>query len=86
MGTHPLTIHEKLGRAIRELRHERTGLSQEEFARVVGVHRTYMGSVERGEKNISLTNIQRIARALRIQISTLFREAERRPLQGEGRR
>jgi transcriptional regulator with XRE-family HTH domain len=52
-----------LGRAIRELREQR-GLSQKTLAAEVGVHRTYMGSVERGERNVSLNNILRIAAAL----------------------
>jgi transcriptional regulator with XRE-family HTH domain len=65
----------KLGRAVRRLR-ESTGCSQEGFADLVGVHRTYMGAVERGEKNISLRNLERIAKALRIRTSELIRHAE----------
>lgn len=42
-----------------------------------GLHRTYMGGIERGERNISLVNIERIARALRVPIATLFEEAGR---------
>ncbi len=62
--------------AIRRLRKD-AGYSQESFADRCGVHRTYMGSVERGETNISLDNIERIARALRLTPAQLLAEAER---------
>jgi transcriptional regulator with XRE-family HTH domain len=52
--------------SIRALRRE-AGYSQEGFADAVGMHRTYMGAVERGEVNISLDNIERIAVALRLK-------------------
>jgi transcriptional regulator with XRE-family HTH domain len=56
---------------IRELRLAK-GVSQEALADQAGLHRTYMGSVERGERNISLENIVRIAHALRVQPSILL--------------
>jgi len=62
----------RFGRAVRGRRKKR-GLSQEEFADLCGLHRTYMGGVERGERNISLINIERIARALDISLVRLFR-------------
>ncbi|MBV9881356.1 MAG: helix-turn-helix transcriptional regulator [Gemmatirosa sp.] len=74
----PSTLQARFGRAIQRLRKSR-GYSQESFADAVGVHRTYMGAVERGEKNISLANIERIAVALDLSVSQLFREAEREP-------
>ena len=46
--------------------------SQEEFADIAGVHRTYIGMIERAEKNITLQNIQKISNALKIKISDLF--------------
>jgi len=52
------------------------GLSQEEFAAKVGLHRTYVGSVERGERNISINNLIKIANALSSRLSELVREAE----------
>lgn len=65
------SILEKLGQKIREHRLA-IGLSQEELASVAGLHRTYIGSVERGERNVSLQNIVAIARALSISPSTLL--------------
>ena len=64
-----------LGRVVRS-RRTAAGHSQEGFADIVGVHRTYMGAVERGEKNISLRNLQRIAEALNLRGSQLLGEAE----------
>jgi transcriptional regulator with XRE-family HTH domain len=54
-----------VGARIRELRLVK-GISQEALADEAGVHRTYMGSVERGERNISLENIVKVARALKV--------------------
>ncbi|MGY2087265.1 helix-turn-helix domain-containing protein [Nocardia gipuzkoensis] len=53
----------EFGRRVRKLR-EAAGLSQEDLADAAHVHRTYLGSVERGERNVSLINIHRIALAL----------------------
>ena len=63
-----------LGAAIRQEREGR-GLSQEVFAHQCGVHRTYIGSVERGERNVSLENIIRIAEALGMTASELMKKA-----------
>jgi transcriptional regulator with XRE-family HTH domain len=71
-----LSLQQKLGKAVRRLR-ETAGYSQEGFADAVGVHRTYMGAVERGEKNISLKNVERIAQTLKLKPSQLLGEAER---------
>jgi transcriptional regulator with XRE-family HTH domain len=65
----------RLGVVIRDKRKE-MGYSQEAFASYCGVHRTYMGAVERGERNISLLNIIRIANALKLQPSELFAMAK----------
>lgn len=48
-------------------------LSQEAFAEVVGVHRTYIGMIERGEKNVTLSSIAKLAKALDIPLSELFK-------------
>ena len=61
----------KFGKKVREERLKRK-LSQEEFADVAGVHRTYIGMIERAEKNITLENIEKIAKALNIKIADLF--------------
>lgn len=66
----------RFGRAVRRLR-ESTRLSQERFANAIGIHRSYMWSIERGRANPSLDVIARIARGLGIPISTLFEAAER---------
>jgi transcriptional regulator with XRE-family HTH domain len=58
------------GQNVRRIRKAR-GLSQEELAQMSGLHRTYVGSVERGERNISLNNIVLIAQALNVPIAEL---------------
>jgi ribosome-binding protein aMBF1 (putative translation factor) len=63
------------GLAVRQER-ERLGVSQDVFADMAKVHRTYVGSVERGERNISLKNIDSFARALGITGANLFARAE----------
>lgn len=60
-----------VGRTVRRLR-EKCEMSQEELASIAGLHRTYVGSVERGERNISLENIVRLARALGVRPSMLL--------------
>lgn len=69
------TLHSALGSAIR-LKRQQLGLSQERFAEIVEVHRTYMGAIERGERNPSLRNLARIASGLGIPLSDLLRAAE----------
>ena len=59
------------GSRVRQLRKAR-GWSQEEFAHKVGIDRSYMGGVERGERNISLENIWLIAKALGVSPAELF--------------
>lgn len=61
----------KLGKQIRELRKAK-GFSQEDFAYEVGLDRTYMGSVERGERNIAALNLIKIAKTLKIEVGELF--------------
>jgi len=61
----------KFGQKVREER-SKLSLSQEELASRAGVHRTYIGMIERAEKNITLENIEKIAKALNIKISEFF--------------
>ncbi len=61
----------KFGKKIREVRVKK-GLSQEALADIANVHRTYIGMVERAEKNITLLNIQKLSKALKIDIKELF--------------
>jgi len=63
-------INEEVGFNIRRIREER-GLSQEELANLAGLHRAYIGQIERGEKNIGLKNLEKIAKALCIDIRVL---------------
>jgi transcriptional regulator with XRE-family HTH domain len=60
-----------VGKTIAERRRD-LGFSQEDLAEEAGLHRTYVGSVERGEKNVSLINLVKIAAALRIPLSRLL--------------
>lgn len=61
----------RFGEHVRALR-ERAGISQEALAAKAGIHRTYMGGVERGERNICLKNIVRLAKALNVNPRDLF--------------
>lgn len=64
-------ILEKFGHGVRAKR-KKLNYSQEELANRAGLHRTYIGMIERGEKNITLTNISKIAIALDCTISDLM--------------
>jgi len=61
----------KFGNKVRSER-EKRGYSQEAFAELVGVHRTYIGMIERAEKNITLRSIEKIAKALNITVNKLL--------------
>jgi len=58
---------------LRQIR-QAQGLSQETLADLAGLHRTYVGSIERSERNVSIDNIERLARALEIDIVEFFRD------------
>ena len=60
------------GRAVRQVRKNR-GFSQEAFADLCGIDRSYMGCVERGESNLALVNIEKIVRALNMPLSEFFK-------------
>lgn len=59
------------GKNVRELR-QKKGLSQEKLAEIAGLHRTYIGMIERAEKNITLLNVDKIAKALNVLPSELL--------------
>lgn len=61
----------KFGKRVRDER-TRLGLSQEKLGERAKVHRTYIGMIERAEKNITLTNMEKIARALGLKVSDLI--------------
>jgi transcriptional regulator with XRE-family HTH domain len=69
---HP-EILKKFGKRVRSLRVKKNAGSQMTFAIKAGLDRTYMGGVERGERNIGLVNIEKIAKALKINIDDLFK-------------
>jgi transcriptional regulator with XRE-family HTH domain len=66
---------ERIGNRIRELR-TKAILSQEKLAFACDLDRTYIGSVERGERNISVINLRKIAKALKIEVSALLNVEE----------
>lgn len=61
----------KFGKKVREIRIKQN-LSQEKLATKTGVHRTYIGMIERAEKNITLENIEKVAKALGLSVKELF--------------
>jgi transcriptional regulator with XRE-family HTH domain len=68
-------LQRTVGRNLRAYREAR-GLSQEAFADVVGVHRTYMGGLERGERNLTLRSLERIAARMDVDPMTLLAREE----------
>jgi len=66
----------RFGKAIRHERQEKH-ISQEEFAEMCGLHRTYISGVELGKRNISLENIEKIANSLSLTISQIFQAVEK---------
>ena len=66
-------ILEQFGERLKQLRKVK-GLSQEQLAEKANLHRTYIGMIERAEKNITLLNIEKIANALDTKISSLLNE------------
>ena len=66
-----MSIQKKFGQSLKKIRNEKS-LSQEKLASISGLHRTYISDVERGNKNISLRNIEKITKALKIKMSDFF--------------
>lgn len=67
----PLDIRIRFGRAIRRIR-QKEGINQEEAAERCGLHRTYYSGIERGVRNVSLVNIEKIAKGLKTSLPDLF--------------
>jgi transcriptional regulator with XRE-family HTH domain len=65
-------IRIRFGKALRK-RRQKLGVSQEAFADMCQLDRTYIGGIERGERNVALVNIEKIAKTLRLTIAELFR-------------
>lgn len=76
MDMEEINLKKKFGITVRKYRLKKN-ISQEKFAEIVGLHRTYISEVERGERNVSLENIQKIAFGLDVKVSELFEEIER---------
>jgi len=66
------SLRQRFADNLRKVRIEK-GLSQEALADLAGLHRTYIGSVERGERNISIDNIERLAKALGCRVTDLLK-------------
>jgi transcriptional regulator with XRE-family HTH domain len=67
----PVDIRIRFGRAIRRVREEQ-GINQEEAADRCGLHRTYYSGIERGVRNVSLVNIEKVAKGLKTSLAELF--------------
>jgi len=72
----------KFGKRVRELRKSQ-GLSQQKLALKTGLHYTYIGAVERGERNLSLQSMEKIAKGLKVNIVELFFSSESLPPEGQ---
>jgi transcriptional regulator with XRE-family HTH domain len=68
-----MALIEVFAKNLKEIR-KSNGVSQEKLAELCGLHRTYIGAVERGERNISLQNVEKIATALCVDVVELFRQ------------
>src|SRR5579862_8835365 len=64
-------LQQQIGKRVRQLR-EKKGLSQEALAGICSLHRTYIGLIERGERNLSLSTVETVAHGLDVQPSELF--------------
>jgi len=69
-------VLERFGTAVK-FRREELGLTQEDLAEKAGIHRTYLSDIERGTRNLSLINIEKLAVALSTTMSDLFAAVER---------
>lgn len=70
-----MNIQLAFGKTLKQLRKD-AGISQEQFALMIGMDRTYYASVESGKRNISIQNIQKISNGFHISIADLFKQVE----------
>jgi transcriptional regulator with XRE-family HTH domain len=68
-------LQQRVGQVLRR-RREAIGVSQEDFAELIGMHRTYYSAIERGLKNVRIETLERICNALRTRIWEVVKEAE----------
>lgn len=68
-------ITKRFGKRLKEIRHEK-GLSQEALALAAGLDRTYIPGIEKGERNVSLAVIEKLAKALHVSITDFFSQGE----------
>ncbi|MCK5510738.1 helix-turn-helix transcriptional regulator [Candidatus Parcubacteria bacterium] len=66
-----MSILKKFGHRLKEIRNNKS-LSQEKLASIAGLHRTYISDIERGNKNVSLQNIEKLSKALKVKVSDFF--------------
>ena len=64
-------ILKRFGEQVQAFR-EKKDWTQEELGKIAGLHRTYIGSIERGERNVSLINVEKIAKALNVSVENLI--------------
>ncbi len=74
----PSTARQRFADALRRLRQEK-GLSQEELAEKADLHRNYVGSVERGERNVGVDNMERLAQALGVELVDMLGRSDDSP-------
>lgn len=70
-------LRKRIGHALRQ-RREATGLSQESFAPLAGMHRTYYSNIERGIKDMQIETLERVCKALRVPLWAILKDAEER--------
>ena len=68
-----MQIQQQLGARIRQFR-QKKGWSQEEFADICGIHRSHMGEIERGEKDMTISTLLKVSRGLNIALSVLLQD------------
>jgi|LSQX01.1.fsa_nt_gb transcriptional regulator with XRE-family HTH domain len=70
-----MDIRVRVGKNIQALR-KKNGQSQEQLAEACGLHRTYIGSIERGERNVSILSLEKIANGLEVDVEVLVKSSE----------